>query len=47
MVGFLFNGKQKAQQNCINLHKSELVESVHHLCFLAVLDCSPFVELKW
>lgn len=47
---FFFNGKSKAQQSCINLHKSELVESVHHFCvnsFLAVLDCSPSVELKW
>lgn len=46
-----FNGKLKAQQSYyIKLHKSELVESVHHLCvnsFLAVLDCSPSVELKW
>lgn len=48
---FFFNGKLKAQQSYyIKLHKSELVESVHHLCvnsFLAVLDCPPSVELKW
>lgn len=50
-VVVFFNGKLKAQQSYyIKLHKSELVESVHHLCvnsFLAVLDCSPSVELKW
>lgn len=50
-VVVFFNGKLKAQQSYyIKLHKSELVESVHYLCvnsFLAVLDCSPSVELKW
>lgn len=44
VVVVFLNGKPKSQQNCINLHKRELVESVHHLCgnsFLAALDYFP------
>lgn len=46
---FFKKGSPKSQQSCINLCKSELIESLHHLCvnsFLAVLESPPAVELK-